>query len=396
MPTATPLSRLALAAFGLHGADQLATAALPLVAVLAIGAGPQLVGALLAAQAAAWLIFSLPAGLLVDRIGRTRLLGAATLAAAGGATLALPAVAGGAPALLGLSAFLGACGTVLFVLAAGSLVPALVPPDGLAPANARLELARAVASLGAPPLVGLLAGRGQAVAAFGLAIGAALLAFAAARGLPRLAAPVVATRPPIRAQLAEGARFVLGHSLLRGIFGCALCWNFSFFALLAAIVPFALGHLGLDPARLGLAQAGYGAGMIAGAAAAAPVQRRFGPNTILLAGPGLSVAAPILLLAAPAGGVVLPFAALFLVGFGPMMWLICQTGIRQIVTPPAMLGRVGAVLQVAIYGVRPLGALLAGALGPEGGVMLAAAGFTASLVVVAVSDLAGLRRLPAM
>jgi len=108
------------------------------------------------------------------------------------------------------------------------------------------------------------------------------------------------------------------------------------------------------------------------------------------------VAAPILLLAAPAGGVVLPFAALFLVGFGPMMWLICQTGIRQIVTPPAMLGRVGAVLQVAIYGVRPLGALLAGALGPEGGVMLAAAGFTASLVVVAVSDLAGLRRLPAM
>ncbi len=139
--------------------------------------------------------------------------------------------------------------------------------------------------------------------------------------------------------------------------------------------------------------------MIAGAASAATLQRRFGPNAILLAGPGLSVLAPMLLLAAPAGGVAVPFAALFLVGFGPMMWLICQTGIRQIVTPPAMLGRVGAVLQVAIYGVRPLGALAGGALaagqGPAAGIWLAGAGFAASLVVVLVSDLVRLRRLPA-
>ncbi len=393
MSAATPLARLSLAAFGLHAADQLAMAALPLVAMLLLSAGPGLVGALLAAQAAAWLAFSLPAGLLVDRVGRTRLLAAATLAAAFGSLLAVTA---SGPALLGLAAFFAACGTVLFVLSASSLVPALARPEDLAPANARLELARALASIGAPPLVGLLAGHGMPAAAFGLAVAAALLAFVATRGLPRLAAPAAPTRPPICAQLAEGARFVLGHPLLRGIFGCALAWNFAFFALLAAIVPFALGPLGLEPARLGLAQAGYGAGMIAGAASAAAVQRRFGPNAILLAGPGLSVLAPVLLLAAPAGGVALPFAALFLVGFGPMMWLICQTGIRQIVTPPAMLGRAGAVLQVAIYGVRPLGALAGGALGPEGGVMLAVGGFAVSLLVVSLSELAGLRRLPAV
>ena len=393
MPAATPLSRLSLAAFGLHAADQLTMAALPLAAVLLFAAGPGLVGALLAAQAAAWLVFSLPAGLLVDRIGRTRLLAAATLAAAAGSLLA---VAANGPAALGLAAFLAACGTVLFVLSAGSLVPALAGPEALAPANARLELARALASIGAPPVVGLLAGHGLPIAAFALGVAAALLAFVAARSLPRLATPAAPTRPPIRAQLAEGARFVLGHPLLRGIFGCALAWNFAFFALLAAIVPFALGPLGLEPARLGLAQAGYGAGMIAGAASAAILQRRFGPNAILLAGPGLSVLAPMLLLAAPAGGVAVPFAALFLVGFGPMMWLICQTGIRQIVTPPAMLGRAGAVLQVAIYGVRPLGALAGGAAGPEGGVMLAAVGFAVSLLVVSLSELAGLRRLPAV
>nr|WP_246514621.1 MFS transporter [Neoroseomonas soli] len=394
-----PLRRLAGAAFGLHAADQLAMAALPLTAVLALGAGPGLVGVLLAAQAAAWLAFSLPAGLLVDRFPRAWLLGVATFTAAGGAALALPAAQGGWPALLGLATFVASCGTVLFVLASGSLVPEFAPREGLAAANARLELARALASLGAPPLAGALAMAGHPVAAYGTAVVAALLARAALLGLPRGAAPAMATRPPIRSQLAEGARFVLGHPLLRGIGGCALFWNFSFFALLAVTVPFALGDLALDPARLGLAQAGYGAGMIAGATLAAGVQRRFGPNAVLLAGPGLSVLAPGLLLAAPVGGVVLPFAAMFLVGFGPMMWLICQTGIRQIVTPPAMLGRVGAVLQVAIYGVRPLGALAGGALaaahGPAAGVWLSGAGFAASFLVVVGSDLVRLRRLPA-
>jgi predicted MFS family arabinose efflux permease len=399
MPLASPLNRLSAAALGLHAADQMAMAALPFAAVLALGAGPGLVGVLLAAQAAAWLAFSLPAGLLVDRLPRARLLAAATLAAAVGLALALPAAAGGGAVLLGLAAFVAACGTVLFVLAAGSLVPEIARPEGLAAANARLELARAVASLAAPPLVGLLAGAGWPGAAFGLALGAALLAWGAARGMPRGAAPAMQVTAPVRARLAEGARFVAGHPLLRGIFGCALAWNFGFFALMAALVPYALGPLALDPARLGLAQAGYGAGMILGAAVAAGVQRRFGPNAILLAGPGLSVATPLLLLAAPPGGVALPFAAMVLVGFGPMMWLICQTGIRQIVTPPAMLGRAGAVLQVAIYGVRPIGALAGGALaaaqGPAAGIWLAGAAFTASFLVAALSDLARLRRLPA-
>lgn len=395
----SPLRRLAAAACGLHAADQLASAALPLTAVLALGAGPGLVGVLLAAQAAAWLAFSLPAGLLVDRAARASLLRAATLAAAGGAAMALAAAQGDAPVLLGLAAFAAACGTVLFVLAAGALVPEHAPPQGLAAANARLELGRAVASLAAPPLAGALAGWGLAAGAYGLAAGTALLAWAALRGLPGGAAPAATARPPFRTQLAEGARFVLRHPLLRGIGACALFWNFSFFALMAVMVPYALGPLALGPGRLGLAQAGYGAGMIAGAALAAGVQRRFGPNAVLLAGPGLSVLAPALLLAAPPGGVVLPFAAMFLVGFGPMMWLICQTGIRQIVTPPAMLGRAGAVLQVAIYGIRPLGALAGGTMaavhGPAAGLWLAAAGFAASLLVVLASDLARLRHLPA-
>jgi predicted MFS family arabinose efflux permease len=376
---------------GLHAADQLLLAALPLAALLLLGAGPETVGLLLAAQGAAWLVLSLPAGLLVDRRPRRGLLLLAGLAGAAGAGLALLGALAGLRAALGAGAFLAASGTVLLVLTAGAAVPAIAGRGGLATANARLELARAVVTLGAPPLAGLLASAGLVALAFALAALAALLAAAAAQLLPPLPAPAAARRR-LAEELREGAAFVLREPLLRGIGLCAIAWNCGFFALLAGFVPLALGRLALGPAGLGLAQAGYGAGLLLGAALAPRLIAAAGPGAILLAGPALSLAAPLLLLAAPPGGLALPLAAQYLLGFGPMLWLVCQTGLRQVVTPPALLGRVGAALQVAIYGVRPLGALAGGALaaaaGPEAAILLAALAFALSVAVVPLTGLA--------
>lgn len=169
MPITAPVQRLAISALGLHGADQIAMAALPLTAVLTLGAGPGMVGVLLAAQATAWLVFSLPAGLLVDHWPRARLLMVAAALSAAGAALALPAAEIAWPGLLGIAIFLASCGTVLFVLSAGAPVPGFVPREGLAKANASLEFARAAASLAAPPLAGLLANWGMPAAAYGIA-----------------------------------------------------------------------------------------------------------------------------------------------------------------------------------------------------------------------------------
>ncbi|MFZ4532563.1 MAG: hypothetical protein ACOYOJ_12190, partial [Alsobacter sp.] len=76
---------------------------------------------------------------------------------------------------------------------------------------------------------------------------------------------------------------------------------------------------------------------------------------------------------------------------------VCQTSIRQIVTPPQLLGRVGATLQMAIYGVRPFGALAGGWFALHYGAdvaLIAVAGlFAASFVAIALSRLAGLRSL---
>ena len=73
------------------------------------------------------------------------------------------------------------------------------------------------------------------------------------------------------------------------------------------------------------------------------------------------------------------------------MWLIAQNSVRQLVTPAAMLGRVNAVIQTAIYGIRPLGAIVCGywatRFGVEAGLQLVVGAFVLSFLVSACSDL---------
>lgn len=394
MRPALPPTLLASIA-GLHAADQLTLAALPLIATLTLGAGPGMIGALVAAQGAAWLLVSLPAGVLVDRAPRARVLRGAAL---GAAALSLAAMAAPGAWWLALLAFAAAAAVVPGVLAGFAILPALVPREGLAAGNARLELARAVATLAGPPLAGLAAAWGEPRAALGLAALAGVVAAIAATRLPALPGPAVA-RPRLWAAIREGARFVRQEAHLFAIARVAVAWNLAFFALQAVLVPLALGPLGLGPAAAGIAIGAYGAGLVVAALIASPLARRSTPGAALLAGPLLSAVAALLLLAAPHGsGLVLLAAGQFLLGFGPMLWQVAQTSLRQVVTPPALLGRVGATLQVAVFGVRPLGALAGGALaagfGPEAALLLAAGGFAISLALVLRSPLPGLRQLP--
>ena len=69
-----PCAALFGAAAGTHAADQLALATLPLTATLVLGAGPDILGLLVAAQSAAWLLVTLPAGAWADRMPRRSLL----------------------------------------------------------------------------------------------------------------------------------------------------------------------------------------------------------------------------------------------------------------------------------------------------------------------------------
>lgn len=396
-----PFTALLGVSAGTHAADQLALATLPLTATLILGAGPDVLGLLVAAQSAAWLLVSLPAGAWVDRLPRRRLLIVALGLGLLASITAVIAAATSIAALLGVAAFAGASGTVVFVLTSVSLLPSLVPADDLPRSNARLELTRAVVSLAAPFVAGLLAQHlsptwGYALAAFGAA-----LALVCALALPKGVAPnSPANRPSFIQSIRTGAEFVARHELLRGISLCAICWNFAFFALLAIWAPLALGLLHLDPAHMGLAQSAYGAGMILGALVAPVSSRQLPPFATLIFGPAVSVIAAFLFLIAPSGnGFLLSAAGHFLIGFGPILWLICQTTVRQLVTPAPLMGRVNATVQTAIYGVRPLGALAGGLVAAQAGLqsalVLIAVAFALSTFVIVLSPLARLRTMPA-
>ena len=403
-----PFTALLGAAAGTHAADQLALATLPLTATLVLGAGPDLLGLLVALQSATWLLVSPPAGAWVDRLPRRTLLLVGLALGLAASIVATVAAIAGTTALLGIAAFVGASGTVIYVLTSVSLLPSLVRATDLPRANARLELARAIVSLAAPFVAGLLAKHLSPSWGYALAACGAAVALACILALPRMPAPASAgPRPSLASAIRSGARFVLQHALLRSITLCALFWNFAFFALLAIWAPLALTLLKLDPATLGLAQSGYGAGLILGALLAPVAARRLPPLAILIFGPAGSVVAAALFLLASAApeteaatdtSFILAAAGHFLVGFGPMLWLICQTTVRQLVTPAPLMGRVNATLQTANYGMRPLGALAGGLVAAHAGLhaalLLVAASFALSTLVIVLSPLARLRALP--
>ena len=402
-PAPLPAAFRGLAWSNLAGqsAEQISLAAVPMVAVLALGAGPGEVGALNTAQTLPFLLLSIPAGLLADRWSRRQLMIAAeAIRALALAALLLATLTGAlSMALLAVLGFIGASGTVGFSVAAPAWVPALVPRESLAAANGRLELARSVAYAGGPALAGALVAWSGASTAFVLAT---MLSVLAVGLLLRLPEPprAVPTQRHVMAELRDGARLVWQHPLLRAILLTSVAWNLAWFVLQAVYVPYALRVLGMDASAVGLTLACYGAGMIVGAVLAPRLIAALPYGVAVILGPLGSVTATLAMLATlwwPSGA--LAGLAFVLFGVGPMVWTITQTTLRQTVTPNAMLGRVSALFLTANMGARPLGAALGGAVGAGYGegtaLALSALLFGVQLAVIVFSPMRRLKVLPA-
>jgi predicted MFS family arabinose efflux permease len=403
-PMSTPppaaLNRLVASNLAAQSAEQLSLAAVPIVAVLALGAGPGEIGALATAQTLPFLLLSIPFGLWADRSSRRRLMAVCELLRGASLLGVLLAVLAGQLSLplLALLGFVGAVGTVGYSVAAPALLPALVPAVALAQANSRLELARSAAFAAGPALGGALVAWAGAPAAFVLAT---MLSAAAVALLLRLHEPPrapAAPRHPLL-ELRDGAQLVWQHALLRPILLTAVAWNIAWFVLQAAYVPYAMRALGLDAAGVGLTLAAYGSGMVAGALLAPRIVARLSFGHAILLGPLMSVAAMatmVATLAWPLG--TLAGASFFLFGFGPIVWTITSTTLRQTVTPGAMLGRVSAMFLTVNMGARPLGAALGGVVGAHWGeaacLWLALAGFVLQAAVIMLSRVRTLLRLP--
>ena len=392
-------NRLAWSNLAAQSAEQIGLAAAPIVAVLALGAGAGATGLLQTAQTLPFLLLSIPAGVLADRASRRRLMAGAealrTLSLAGVLTLAhlnlltLP--------LLALLGFIGACGTVAYSVAAPA--PALVPAGALAAANGRIELARTVAFAGGPALAGALVGWTGGAPAFGVAAGLSAAAVVLLAGVREPARPLIAGRRVLH-DLRDGARFVFGHPLLRPVFLTQLVFNTAFFMLQAVYVPYAVHHLGLSAFGVGATLATYGVGMVVGALLTPRIIRALPFGVVVVLGPiaGLAAAAVMVLtIWIPVGA--LAGVSFFLIGTGPIVWVISTATLRQTVTPRDLLGRASAI-NITAYGARPVGAALGALLGAVSGaetcLVVAAAGFLVQALVILASPVRRLERQPAM
>ena len=286
---------------------------------------------------------------------------ASSLIALSGFSGAGPGVWLGTVVWFGASITLAGFGTVLFVLTALSILPKVVPSSRLAHANAAIETPKALSSFAVPFIVGLAVAQVSAPLIFAAAACAALGALAFTTSLPKFGMNP-APRASRISRILEGGRYVLSHKLLIAISVCAIFWNLAFAALLVVLVPAIREIYHFDPGTFGIALSAFGLAAVSGSWLSGRIAGKVAPNFILLFGPGSSVIAATGLTQIGSGSSdILFYVCFFGLGFGPSMWLIAQNSVRQLVTPPALLGRVNAVIQTAIYGA-PLGALIGGAV----------------------------------
>jgi MFS family permease len=371
-------------------ADGLVKIALPLVAVTLTDSAGLVAGVTLAVTLP-WLLFALPAGALADRVDRRLAMvaanvvrTAAVVALAVALVLGLESSTGAIWALYAVALLLGTAETV-YDTAAQSILPQVVPRDRLPRANGRLLAAELTANeFVGPPLGGLLVGAGVAAAfatpagLWAAAIGALLL-LRGGFSVPREKSTT------LRADVAEGLRYLWRHRLLRTLAAMTGLFNFATNATFAVFVLYAVGPdsaMGLTEAAYGLLFAIIAGGSLIGALLADPIIRRLGRSRSML----LGLLGGVATVGTPAFTTIpLVIAVAFLVGgLTNALWNVVAVSLRQRITPDRILGRINSSYRLVAWGTRPLGAaaggLLAELLGLRAVFAVAAALILATLI----------------
>jgi MFS family permease len=349
--------------------DQVTLIALPLAAVLILDADAAEMGYLTAAELIPHLLFSLAAGAWLERVEHRRWLMIASDLARAGLLASIP-IAYAFDALtfaqLYAVAFLAGTFAVVFDIAYMTLYVAVTKREDYVEANSLLNGSRAFSFVAGPSFGGILV---QILSA-----PAALLADAVSFvGSALFLTCIRAEEPPLepatggmRAQIMEGMRFIMGHSILRPSLASVATLNFFNFVFAALFILYATTELHVRAGALGLVLGAGAVGGLVGAVTAGRLSRRLGVGPVFVLGMVL-FPAPLLLVPLAGGpkSVVLGmlFTAEFLSAFGVMILDISAGAIITAFTPDRLRSRATGALRFVNFGVRPLGALVGGALG---------------------------------
>jgi MFS family permease len=302
--------------------------------------------------------FSLAAGLAADRWSRKRLMIAADgvrVAAMGAFAVALLAADVQFWAIL-VVAFVEGTASTLFVAADAGALRAVVPAPQLPAAAGTREARRSVVRLGGPPLGGALYGLSRAIP---FAANAVSYLFSTL-SLTLMRTPFEEAREsepaPLRAQFAEGFRYMWQHAFLRTtafVYGAGNLLTTALFLLIVLIGE----REGLTPGEIGLLSAVAGVGTLAGSLASPLFRKLLAVRTILLLElwTWLAVWAFVIW---PHAYVLAVWSLLF--GIAAPVTDSVVVGYRLAMTPNRLVGRVESVRTTISLVASPLGPLVAG------------------------------------
>lgn len=311
-----------------------------------------------------WPLFGLIGGAVVDRSDRRRLMwrtdvlravlvgGFAGLVLAGSASIAV---------LAAVSFLLGVAET-FFDNAASAIVPMLVAEERIETANSWIMSTQTVCAtlVGAPiggALFALARSLPPAFDAASFALSAALLLCLPGRFR---AHDETAGPSTIRADIALGLRWLLGHRLLRTLALLLGVLNATIGAADAVLVLYSLEVLHLSNVGYGVLLSVLAVGGLVGSAMAGTLNRRLGLTTIVITVG--AVQGGLLIAVGSTSSLPVAVLSLFLVGLTSMVWNVVTVSLRQRIVPAALLGRVTSSYRVIGLGSMPIGAALAGLL----------------------------------
>ncbi|MEU1329427.1 MFS transporter [Streptomyces sp. NPDC005865] len=383
---------------------QITVLALPLVAVVLLDATPFQVGLLAAAETSAYLLVALPAGAVVDRVAKRRLMiwcDVSLFLVIGSVPLA-HALDALTLAHLYAVALVSSVLSVFFAVAYQAYLPAVLEHHQLLDGNGKLAASRSVAQVAGPSSgAGLvtLVGAAGAMAADAVSFVLSASALTAIRSPEPRRQTEPGPRPTLWSQIREGLDYVLRDRILRN--SVAFNGTANFFVIMVETLGpvFLIRTLDLRPGLVGLLLALGAVGGVAGGVAARRLARKFGSARInwismtVLSLPGLLI--PM----AGSGWWVLLF------GFGWISWTfsstvagISLTSYRQAARPPELLGRVSAAARWITWGTLPVGGLVGGGLatllGVRATLWMAVIGGCCAGLWLFFSPLRGMRDVP--
>ncbi|MGB8855400.1 MAG: MFS transporter [Burkholderiales bacterium] len=387
--------------------SQITNLALPLTAALMLHATPFEMGLLEAMATLPFALFSLFAGVYVDRMRRLPII--MSMECLSGAALLLVPLAMWTGLLsmpvLYLTVFVCGFANVVFGVAHQTYVTSLVSREHLVEANSKLGMSWSGAEIAGPSVAGMLV---HAIGGPFAIVVDAITFFVSAWFIRRIRTPEPAPAPrpqhsTVKRDIFEGLRLVYHNPVLWSLAVSVALWQILHHTYLALFILFATRELHLDAGTVGLVFSMSGVGFLLGALFVKRASARFGIGPIVLAAmllTGIAWCGVALTrgegLAAALG---LSFAML-LFGLGAGVFTINYISMRQVVTPDHMLGRMTATMRFLTVASVPLGTLLGGTLGEVIGLratlgVVGVCGVLLSLATIMLSPLRSLKKLEA-